>query len=477
MPDDERGIQTKHSDYIEHEPLWDKIRDVIAGQKTIKEKGTEYLPKLGGQSTDQYDAYKKRATFYNATAQTKSAFEGMVFRKEPTIEVPNNLEEIEDDLSLKDESAKGFAKRLVGETIETGRNGILVDFPRIEDDGATTRAEARRNGENPYLTLYTAEEIRNWHVKRENGNTELKALILHEEFENQDGYFGGDTEEQFRLLHINDDGNYEQQIWRRSADDDDSSGLYMHEKVVPTMGGEPLDGIPFFFAGVTDTTSQLQKPPLIDLAEVNLSHYRSEADLEHGAHFTALPTIYVIGGDPEEMEIQVGPESAIIQENEDAEVGMLEYEGKGLSELMKVLDRKLDMMADMGARMVMSREDAADATETIQLKQQGSNSIVANIADTCGMAFERALNLMSRWKSGGSVDDPEANVSLNTDLLPQTLSPKMLKQLLAALQQGRITKKTFFRNLQEGEIIDQGESFDDYDAQTETESTPSLGEI
>jgi hypothetical protein len=479
----ERGINTKHSDYIDYEQEWDKIDDVISGQKEVKERGQEYLPKLASQSSDQYEAYKRRALFFNATGRTVEALLGMVFRKDPIIELPSNLEDISDDLSLKDESKKGFGKRLLRKTIEKGRSGILVDFPRVENDDVRTRAEAQRNGEFPYATLYEAQEIENWHVERENGNTELKALILHEEFENQDGYFGGDTEEQKRLLELTDDVEgfegevYRQQVWRRSANDDEESGWHLAEDVVPRMGGEPLREIPFFFCGVNDTTSELHRPPLLDLVNVNLSHYRSWADLEHGAHFTALPTPYVIGGDAEEMALSIGPSEWVIVENEDGEVGMLEYDGKGLDQLRSVIDDKEEMMADLGARLVMQVEDPSDAQETIQLKQQGQNSILANIVDTAGMAYTKALKMMSRWASGGGNEDPDAKAEFNKDFFPGKLDPSMFKQLLAAKQQGKITTETFISNLQSGEIIDSDIDVEDYKSQTESEAEPDLAGI
>jgi hypothetical protein len=479
----EQYITQKHSDHLEYDHLWDKIRDVIEGEERIKERGTEYLPKLGGQTDPQYQAYKDRALFFNATGRTREALVGMAFRKNPTMEIPDNIEDIKDNLSLKDESAKGFAKRLVREDITTGRAGILVDHPRVDDSRTRTRAEAQKNGQFPYLTMYKAEEIRNWHVQREQGQTELKAVILHEEFENQDGYFGANTEDQWRLLELTDEVDgfggeevYRQRVWRRSADDD-FQGRTLIEDVVPLVGGEPMNEIPFFFNGVTDTTSQVQTPPLLDLVNVNLSHYRSQADLEHGAHFTALPTPYVVGGDAEEMSLAIGPSEWNIAENENAEFGLLEYDGKGLDQLRQVIKDKEDMMADLGARLVMDVESATDATETVQLKQMGQNSILANIVDTSSMALQKAITFMSKWQSGNVGADVEARVKINKDFFPQPISPDMIKQLLAARQQGRITDKTFFRNLKQGEVIDEETTFDNYQDKLTVQSEQNLSEL
>jgi len=42
----------------------DPLSRLLCGQRCVKVKGTDYLPKLSGQSVQEYDAYVKRALFY-----------------------------------------------------------------------------------------------------------------------------------------------------------------------------------------------------------------------------------------------------------------------------------------------------------------------------------------------------------------------------------------------------------------------------
>ena len=39
---------------------------------------------------DEYDAYKSRALFFNATARTAEAYLGLIFRRAPFVKVPEN---------------------------------------------------------------------------------------------------------------------------------------------------------------------------------------------------------------------------------------------------------------------------------------------------------------------------------------------------------------------------------------------------
>ena len=55
----------------------------------------------------------------------------------------------------------------------------------------------------------------------------------------------------------------------------------------------------------------VEAPPLNDLADVNLSHYRGYADHKHGLHFTALPTVVFMSDKNMEDVIGLGSGEAI----------------------------------------------------------------------------------------------------------------------------------------------------------------------
>ena len=56
----------------------------------VKAGGERYLPKLDTQSLDEYFTYKARASFFNASALTADGFLGLIFRREPTVKVPED---------------------------------------------------------------------------------------------------------------------------------------------------------------------------------------------------------------------------------------------------------------------------------------------------------------------------------------------------------------------------------------------------
>ena len=75
-------VNSTHLDYDAALPAWLRARDVFAGEDAIKAAGERYLPKLAEQSQVDYDAYRTRGSFFNATARTVEGFIGLIFRRE-----------------------------------------------------------------------------------------------------------------------------------------------------------------------------------------------------------------------------------------------------------------------------------------------------------------------------------------------------------------------------------------------------------
>ena len=81
-------VNSTHADYDAMQLAWLRARDVYAGEDAVKLAGTRYLPRLEEQSDDEYSAYVERGSFFNATARTVEGFLGLIFRRDPTVKLP-----------------------------------------------------------------------------------------------------------------------------------------------------------------------------------------------------------------------------------------------------------------------------------------------------------------------------------------------------------------------------------------------------
>lgn len=473
------AIDTEHPEYIANKTKWEKVRDCAMGQDAIYAKGKQYLPELSGQSVDEYKAYQQRAAFYGATARTIDGLSGMIFRKSPMIEVPTSFEPLTEDITLDGINLQGFAENVVDDDLVTGRAGILVDHPTVAD--MTTVAEAEANNIRPFMKHYTAEQIFNWKVEGRN-NAQVTTQVRLWEWANLPGKNEFDVvpRKQIRVLDFDDAGNYRQRVFIKvkfpTANKDE--WIQLGPDIVPLKNGAPLTVIPFFFVGVKNGSAMVEKPPLIDMAEVNISHFKSSADLEHGAHFTGLPTAVIIGhtedtGEGEATEeYRIGSAAAWVFPNPETKVMYLEFLGQGLEALEKRVLKKEEYMAFLGARMLSPDKKGVEAAETAQIHRAGETSVLSSLAQSAGQSIENALKFMAEW-AGSNPDD--VVFRLNNDFIAVQMGAQDLLALLQLWQSGGIAFADFLENLKRGEIVREDRKEDDIKAEIETDS-PFMGE-
>jgi hypothetical protein len=456
-----------HPDYQAWAPKWQRCRDAIQGQDAIHAGGITYLPRLTEQNEVEYRNYLERTPYFNASGRTLNGLLGMVFRKDPHREIPAAMEPYAEDITLSGVTLNGLSRMVMSEVQEVGRAGVLVEFPRVAEQ-PTNLAQALASNLRPYATLYKAESIINWRLQRIN-NQMMATLIVLAETDEVMGQFATEYVDQLRVLTL-ESGFYEVVIHRK----DGKTGDYVEvDRFTPLMNGAPMGRIPFFAFGPDELSLSVQCPPLLDLVDLNISHFRTNADLEHGAHFTGLPTPMLAGFQFGENEkFRIGSGAGVVSMDPAAKWGFLEFTGQGLGALERLLDRKEAQMAAIGARMLAPEKAAAEAAQTVMMRHGGESSILANQSRLVASGLEQMLDLMRQWAGIAG----EVVFRLNTDYVPVKMSAQELTALVQSWQSGAISRRVLFNQLQEGEIIDSDTSYEDEQEALE-EDGPSLGAL
>jgi hypothetical protein len=421
------GIESKHPYYMEATHQWSRIRDSFEGSDAVKDKGINYLPKLSGQDRGQYEAYRLRAVYYNGIERTVSGLIGAVMRVDPIIEAPEKLQGLFRDITGTGVSINDFISMMLSEQLLMGRQGILVD----------------RSEDRPYLTGYTTEQITNWLDD---------TIVIQETYKKVDpkDKYKSEYAIQYRELTLDDEGKYVVRVWR------DHSGWAVHEEFYPTTRGDALDGIPFVAISGDGLNLEPGKPPLLALVDMSLSLYRTSADLEHGRHFTALPTPYVTGIDID-SELTIGSGSAWVLPNEQSKVGYLEFSGQGLRALEVAMDEKRSMMASLGAQLLQSQKAGIEASDTVRLRQNAEASTLISTVKSVETSIQTALQVMAEWEG----IQGDITVKLNTDFVDTKIGAQDMTSLMGAWQSGAISHETFLYNMKRGEILEPGVNIED----------------
>lgn len=440
-------VDTKHPAYVAYESQWMRARDCYNGSDAVKARGVIYLPPLESHEDEggatRYNAYKTRALFYNATGRTVDGFAGGIFQREPEIKAPPVVTEDQlNDITLTDMSAAQFALEATKEVLGPGRYGVLID--------ATDGVDAR-----PYWTGYATEDIYNWRIEKVNGDPTLTMVVLREVHlrPDEDNRFHLVPTETFRVLEVVD-GFAQQTIHTRDKNGTLNEGptSYLFRR------GQNLTFIPFVFMTATATSPTPQKPPLLDLIDLNLSHYRTSADLEHGRHFTALPQPWISGAAGDGTEVNIGAGGVWILDK-DGKAGMLEFTGQGLAALEKADETKRKMMATLGARLLEEQNLSTNETATaVNARLAGDHASLRLIAQVVEQAMTRALQYHAWWLMP-TVEDPRkipAQFILNKDFFAVRMTSEDLRNWVLAIQADAVSFETFWAALSRGGLARPG---------------------
>jgi hypothetical protein len=454
-------IDTTHGEYDAMLPLWERMRDTSAGQDAIRAQTTKYVPCPSGlDRRGAYPAYLLRGLFYNAVRRTLAALCGLIFQKAPVVVVAESVRPFLLDVSLADQSLDLLALDVVREVLKVGRYAVLVDWS----------ASAAR----PYMAGYRAEDLMHWRVERRGGDSVLVRAILAETVETADP-----TDEstvtraaQYRELVLTVDGIYQQRVWTRSSAVGSTKETFTAGSWVrPTRRGQSLPFIPFVIFGASALGPHVEQPPLLDLADVNLSHFRSSCDREHALFYVASPTPWVTGAKGT-GPLKIGSSTAWNLDLHGT-AGMLEISGVGIGSITIAMEEKMKMCASLGARLLEDQPRAAETATAVSMRHSGEHAVLRTLAQVVEQGLTLALQWFTWWLSTEAMPAATgASIELNKDFFAMKLSATELQALVQGWQADCLSYESLFYNLSRGGIMRPGVSVDDERAAIARQAEP-----
>ena len=432
------GPGTLHPDYVAGMEARDRCRDCHDGEDAVKARETKYLPCPNGMEgePDAYNKYLLRAGFLPAVERTEEVLSGLLFQEDPEIVTPADLDTLVEDVTLTGQPLIGMAQDAVVELLVTGRVAFLLDF--VKPDEGMLR---------PYWSLRTSEDLINWTTERApDGKGRLTRAMLRE-----DAWVPGEdeyslvVEHRVRELVLTDAGvvvrvhALQEGMWVQLRED------------FPMIYGEPMQEIPLLVANARQVGVDMGKPPLLPIANLVLSHYRTSADLEHGNYYASLPTAYAIGaklsaGKQQQQRSPGGRRAPyepggrssydpgfklgsgyLLPLPPGAEVGYLEISGPGLLSIHRTLVMKEKQLVAVGARLISDQSRSqAETAQTARIRAQSDASLMRLVANVIDQVFTTGLSTCARWMHGLAFDTSNVSFLINREFLdtPDPDEPK-----------------------------------------------------
>tara|TARA_R100000700_G_scaffold20809_1_gene27565 strand:- start:10644 stop:12056 length:1413 start_codon:yes stop_codon:yes gene_type:complete len=436
LEDYKMPVNSFASQYEEIENQWQKCRDAYSGQDALIANGADYVPSLDGQSSAEYTSYIRRGLYFNATAKTVHGMMGSCFRRSPTI-VAGSSEPLMGDVTLTDLSFEGLAKEAMREILITGRYGLLCDYS--DEEG------------RPYLIPYIAENIINWTVSRISGRSVITTVCLAEigHVNDPDDPYVTKPQQRIRVLSL-EEGVYVVRVYVKINEGANKEDYILVEEIVPTIAGSSLDYIPFVCINTNLIGMEVEKPPLLDLVDVNIHHWRLSCDYNHGLHYTGLPTAIAAGFPKSNDGYKIGSGTAWWSEDSDAKASFLEFKGEGLGAMQKALEEDEHKMASLGGRLLEKQKSQAEAASAIRLRTAGDQATLAGITETLDRGLSQAIGLLNVWLGNPT---SEGEIILNNDFFSDQMGAEEAEKLMHIVQAGYMTVDNLMFLYDRGELL------------------------
>lgn len=417
-------------EYLEYRPDYKLIRDCFKGSRAIKNEHILYLPKLKAQTDEDYHSYLYRALFFPITGKTCTSLVGMATVKPPTVTYPESMDMYFHDVDANYQFTEFYVTAFT-EIILMGRYGVLIDAPMTD-------------APNPKLVSYIAENIVRWETD-EHGL--LQSLMLREYYTAPtDKKFETKVECRYRHCYLSN-GVYTVEVLNED--------LEVKSTTQPSFFGRTIDFIPFVCFGSSGVHISPDKPPMLDISTINISHYLSSADLEWGRHLTGLPTPVVSGVDTS-TKLTIGGTSAWILPPAEAKAYYLEFQGLGLQSLEKAMADKISLMASVSARLIDTSSRGSEAADTVRLRYMSESASLVHIVGAVETGMMLLYNMLAKIKNVGPV-----TIEFSREILGTGLTFKDLQILFEAFLKGAISKETLFYNMKRLNIVDPKQTDED----------------
>ena len=420
-------------------PIWDMIDTILGGTGPMRDAATTYLPQHEQESMPNYQERLGRCTLFNMTELTLGTWVGKPFSDPVKLneDVPKEIVNISNDIDLRGNNMTVVARDWFRESLAKSFSHILIDMPALTDDERNGRTLADDNRDNirPYWVLIKPENLIFAESQIINGREMLTHVRILETIIDRDG-FAESVTEQIRIL---EPGWFE--IWEKEFTNK-SRTRFKWVRVQSDF--TDLDEIPLVTFYANRTGLMEGKPPLEDLAHLNIRHWQSTSDQINILTVSRFPMLAVSGATDQSGDTMViGPRQLLGTKDAQGRFYYVEHSGKAIKSGREDLEDLEEQMASYGAEFLKRKSGSHTATGRA-LDSSEAMSPLQDMVIRFTESMGEALDITAKWlkleRDGGTVD-------IATDFSISGQDDAELKILLEARKNGDISMIDFLNEL------------------------------
>ena len=407
---------------------WGVMAAVTRGTNYIRDLSETYLPQEPREDDDAYTTRVDRSVLSPYTSRLIETAAGAILRKPIHVEGDPYWLELIQNIDGLGSSINEYARRALVSSLSYGHSAILVDYPPAA--GALNLAEERALGRRPYFVHVDAPQIWGW--RKESGTNRLLQVRIHDYDVRPLNEFGEEQVEQMRVIYP---GRYDLYTLGQEVVEFTESGDYSLPEI-------PLVPIYSNRRGLL-----ISQPPLLDIANLNITHYQRQADLIHALHIAAMPTLVLEGWDDTTGSATMGVNYAIAMQPGN-KAYYVQADATSFDAQMAELESLASQMSTLGVTKLFGQKFVAESAEAKRIDQAQSNSVLSIISQELESALNQAFAFAAQYVG---LEPPEITIDRDFDYY------RLIGQDVAVLAQladtGKISNAMLLEVLRRGEIL------------------------
>jgi len=409
-------------------PDWSVMAAVTNGTNYLRDMSETYLPQEPREDDEAYETRVDRSVLSPYTSRLIETAAGAILRKPIHIEGDPYWLQLAQNIDGLGSNINEYARRALVSSLTYGHSAILVDYPAASE--ARNLAEERAMGRRPYFVHVDAPQIWGW--RKESGTNRLLQVRIHDYDVRPLNEFGEEQVEEMRVIYP---GRYD---------------LYtLGQELVEftATGGYSLTEIPLVPIYSNRRGLLVSQPPLLDIANLNITHYQRQADLIHALHIAAMPTLVLEGWDDTTGSATMGVNYAIAMQPGN-KAYYVQADATSFDAQMNELQSLEQQMSTLGVTKLFGQKFVAESAEAKRIDQAQGNSVLSIISQELESALNQAFAFAAQYVG---MEPPEITIDRDFDyyrLIGQDVS------VLAQLNQmGKISDAMLLEILRRGEVL------------------------
>jgi hypothetical protein len=477
MPESDPRLDpsTTSSEYDAMVPKWDKIQTLLEGTAAMRAAGKKFLPRHEKETEINYQNRLQMTVLFNMTQMTLDMWVSQPFSEPVKVadDVPGEIKKLLDDVDLQGNDVTVFSRDQLKEGLSKAYTHVLVEYPQTY--GVNTLADQRAANLRPYWCVIKPENLIFTSKEVVAGVKVLTHARVRETQTVRDGF----AERVVHRIRVFD--RYENYAPPSSS----ASGvtgpvvtvsLYEWQEDIKTKKGKwvqiqaptkiDIDVIP-----IETFEADCTKPPIEDIADLNVEHWQSKAEQRSVLTVARFPMLAASGATDDESSVGIGPRQLLHTTDAAGKFYYVEHSGAAIAAGRQDLLDIEEKMAGYGAHFLTKKPGNPTATaKSIDSAEETSRLQDAVVRFNDFLA--RLLALTAKWMGM----DPAAagSVVVGTDFGP-TIDQGGLQALVQARQLRDLGRQEFLSGLQEMGVLPKEFDFDQNDRNLESENSAFSG--